>query len=157
MEKSAGLNARDEIQTPDVKPNEDYGEPSWKSLFSFTTKRQIPNLCSAGFFTICSSLEKPITAALFGKIFSLWTQFGAGTLGGFETLHQTSKWCMALALLGSAAWVIEGMFYSQWLIFGEIHAKKVRQILFSRLLEKDMDWYDKRQDGIGALMIRIQT
>ena len=53
--------------------------------------------------------------------------------------------------------MIEGMFYSQWLIFGEIHAKKVRQILFSRLLEKDMDWYDKRQDGIGALMIRIQT
>jgi len=59
--------------------------------------------------------------------------------------------------LGGAAWLIEGAFLSSWMVFGELQAKSVREQMFVEMLDKEMEWYDLRQDGIGSLLIRIQT
>ncbi|KUJ18851.1 P-loop containing nucleoside triphosphate hydrolase protein [Mollisia scopiformis] len=42
-------------------------------------------------------------------------------------------------------------------MFGELQAKSLRLQMFEGMLDKNMEWYDLRQDGVGALMIRIQT
>jgi ATP-binding cassette subfamily B (MDR/TAP) protein 1 len=64
---------------------------------------------------------------------------------------------MALVILGAAAWVFEGAFLLIWITYGEIQAKNARQQLFTSMLDKDIEWYDLREDGIGSLLIRIQT
>ncbi|KAH9219138.1 P-loop containing nucleoside triphosphate hydrolase protein [Leptodontidium sp. 2 PMI_412] len=133
------------------------GKPSWRSLFVFTTRQHIAVIAIALLSSFLSALLKPTLAIFFGKIFSIFTKFGLGVLDGHDALVAISKWCVALVCLGGAAWVIEGAFLSSWMVFGELQAKCVREELFVGMLDKEMEWYDLRQDGIGSLLIRIQT
>jgi ATP-binding cassette subfamily B (MDR/TAP) protein 1 len=64
---------------------------------------------------------------------------------------------LALVGLGSASWLLNGGYFMLWLAFGELQAKSVREKLFDGMLEKDMEWYDMRKNGIGALVPRFQT
>jgi ATP-binding cassette subfamily B (MDR/TAP) protein 1 len=41
--------------------------------------------------------------------------------------------------------------------FGELQARTARREIFDSMLEKEMEWYDSREDGIGSLLIRLQT
>jgi ATP-binding cassette subfamily B (MDR/TAP) protein 1 len=107
--------------------------------------------------TLASALFRPTAAVFFGKIFSILTRFGAGNATAQDTLHGVAKWCTALVGLGGIAWVVEGIFLSSWMAFGESQAKYVRHEMFEGMLDKEMEWYDSRQDGIGSLLIRIQT
>jgi ATP-binding cassette subfamily B (MDR/TAP) protein 1 len=132
-------------------------QPSWRSLFTFTTRKHLPGIVAALFITLVSSLIRPTSTIFFGKIFSVLTQFGAGSLSAHDTLEQISKWCTVLAGLGGLSWLIEGMFVLTWMVFGELQAKWVRGQMFSGMLDKEMEWYDMQKDGIGSLLIRIQT
>ena len=130
---------------------------SWRSLFAFTTRRHTGSIVFAALATIGAGILKPISAIFYGNIFSALAKFGAGALNGQETLQQISKWCIALVAVGGGAWLFEGALLSTWMIFGELQAKSVREQMFTGMLEKDMEWYDLREDGIGSLLIRIQT
>lgn len=131
--------------------------PTWRSLFAFMTRANWLSIITSSTGTILAGAMKPAYSIFFGKIFSVLAKFGAGTLGAKAALHQISTWCIALVALGVSAWIAEGIFLSAWIIFGEIQAKAVRNKLFDALLDKDQEWYDLREDGIGSLLIRIQT
>ncbi|KAL2061268.1 hypothetical protein VTL71DRAFT_7541 [Oculimacula yallundae] len=133
------------------------GKPSWRSLFVFTTRKHSLAIAIAVISSFFSALLKPASAIFFGRIFSIFTKFGSGSLDGHDTLVQITQWCIALVGLGGAAWFIESTFLASWMIFGELQAKSVREQLFVGMLDKEMEWYDLRQDGIGSLLIRIQT
>lgn len=130
---------------------------SWHSLFVFTTRAHSPTITVAVISTFLSGLIKPASAVFLGKIFTNLAAFGAGELSAQDTLHNVSLWCIALVSLGAASFPIETVFLSSWLVFGELQAKAVREELFTGMLEKEMEWYDLREDGIGTLLIRIQT
>lgn len=131
--------------------------PSWRSLFAFTSSRHFFALFLAILFAILSSLLKPAAAIVFGKLFSTFTSFGAGTIDIRETLEQTKLWCICLTALGGAAWLFDAIWFLQWLNFGELQAKQARESLFEALLEKNMRWYDLQEDGISSLTARIET
>lgn len=131
--------------------------PSWRSLFSFTTRQHTASIIYCAITTFASGILRPVASIFFGYIFSILTQYGAGTLGPGDTRHQISTWCAALTATGVAAWVIQGTFLSAWMIFGELQARSVREQMFTCLLDKEMEWYDLRKDGMGSLLIRIQT
>ncbi|KAI6708191.1 hypothetical protein JHW43_009279 [Diplocarpon mali] len=149
----------DELRRVDIDANggTGNGKASWRSLFGFATRQHNAALAIAIFSTLISALLKPVAAIFYGKIFSVLTKFGLGTLSGGETINGISGWCTALAGLGAAAWIVEGTFLSSWMVFGELQAKSVREQMFVGMLDKEMEWYDLRQDGIGSLLIRIQT
>jgi len=131
--------------------------PSWRSLFSFTTRaHSAPISCSAA-ASILAGILKPCASIFLGKIFSILTKFGDGTLDTKATLHGISIWCIALTGLGLSAWLLEGIFFSAWVIFGELQAQIVRLKMFAGMLDKELEWYDLREDGVGSLLIRIQT
>lgn len=130
---------------------------SWRSLFVFTTRQHAVPFALALVSTLASALFKPISAIFFGKIFSIFTKFGAGTATAQDTLQEVTKWCIALVGLGGSAWVAEGAYLYSWMAFGEAQARSVRQKMFEGMLDKEMEWYDLRQEGIGSLLIRIQT
>jgi len=131
--------------------------PSWSSLFAFTTKEHSAPLSVALITTFFSALLKPTAAIFFGKIFDVLIKFGLGQLDGHDTLHGVSLWCVALVSLGGIALLVETVFFSSWLIFGELQAKSLREKMFIGMLDKEMEWYDVREDGMGSLLIRIQT
>jgi ATP-binding cassette subfamily B (MDR/TAP) protein 1 len=130
---------------------------SWRSLFAFTTRQHALAIAIAVVSTLTSALFRPTAAILFGKIFSILTKFGAGTATAEDTLHGVAKWCTALVGLGGSAWIVEGTSLSSWMAFGEAQARSIRHKMFEGMLDKEMEWYDLRPDGIGPLLIRIQT
>jgi ATP-binding cassette subfamily B (MDR/TAP) protein 1 len=142
------LNGHD--HEPDIKT-------SLRSLFSFTTQNHTFDLVCCIVSGILSGALKPISAIFYGNIFGALTNYGAGVLTGSETLHKVSIWCIAITALGVATWLSEGIFLCSWMLFGELQAKSVREKMFTGLLNKDIQWYDLRKDGIGSLLIRIET
>ncbi|PQE13470.1 hypothetical protein CJF32_00005362 [Rutstroemia sp. NJR-2017a WRK4] len=146
-----------EMQELDSHDHEPDIKPSLRSLFSFATKNHTFDLVCCIVSGILSGALKPISAIFYGNIFGALTNYGAGVLTGSETLHKVSIWCIAITALGVATWLSEGIFLCSWMVFGELQAKSVREKMFTGLLNKDIQWYDLRKDGIGSLLIRIET
>ncbi len=129
----------------------------WRSLFNFTTKKHGIPLLFALILSVASGIIIPALAIFLGGIFDSFTSFGAGTLSGSGLVKKVSIDGLALVGLGSASWLLNGGYFMLWLAFGELQAKSVRDKLFDGMLEKDMEWYDMRKNGIGALLPRFQT
>lgn len=151
-----GPRSSNELQ-PLGQTEDPQAKASWRSLFLFTTRQHVPPIIWAIITTIMAGVLKPAAAIFYGRIFAELAGYGGGTLGGKDALHNISIWCIALAALGVAAWIFEGLLLSSWIVFGELQAKAVRQQMFVGMLDKEMGWYDLREDGISSFLIRIQT
>lgn len=131
--------------------------PSWRSLFAFTTRKHSCGLVFAVIAAIFSSISKPAASILFGRLFSTLIKYGSGRIGLEGALKEVSWLCIGLTALGFWSWTTDGVFLLQWMKFGEGQAKYVREQMFTGLLDKNMEWYDLREDGIDTLLVRIQT
>jgi ATP-binding cassette subfamily B (MDR/TAP) protein 1 len=131
--------------------------PSWRCLFSFFERPHIPTAISAAVWSIAAGATQPVNAILYGEIFTEISRFGAGNLSAQQFLHNASIWCTALAIAAGGAWIMHGALLSSWMVFGELQAKSARTNIFQSMLEKEVQWYDLRDDGAGSLLVRIQT
>lgn len=130
---------------------------SWRCLFNFTSKKDTIPLILAIFFSITAAIISPALAVFLGKIFDLFTDFGAGEISGSDLVQKVSTYAVILAGLGTASGVLHAGYFMLWLVLGELQAKHVRERLFDSMLEKDMGWYDMRTDGVDTLVSRLQT
>lgn len=127
------------------------------SIFAFTTKKHVLILFPAILLATIAGAIRPVLAILLGYIFDELLGFGTGDSTPSDLLQNVSTWTVAIAGAGVATLLTNGAFFSLWLVFGEMQARSVRDIAFDSMLEKEMKWYDLRTDGIGSLLIRIQT
>jgi ATP-binding cassette, subfamily B (MDR/TAP), member 1 len=133
-------------------------QPRWQiSIFAFTTKKHLLILFPAILLATVAGAIRPVLAIFLGYIFDELLSFGAGDSTESDLLHNVSTWTVAITGVGVATFLTNGAFFSLWLIFGEMQARSVRDMAFVSMLGKEMDWYDLRTDGIGSLLIRIQT
>lgn len=131
--------------------------PGWRSLFNFTNRTHIFTLSLALVLSVTSGIVIPVLAVLLGKMFGLFTDFGADKISGSELIKKVSVYGIGLVGLGSASGLLNAGYFMIWLIFGELQAKSVRNKLFDGMLEKDMEWYDMRKNGVETLISRLQT
>lgn len=131
-------------------------QAGWKSLFNFTTRKHTAPLVVAISLSVAAGLVVPTQAFILGKLFSAFASYGGGTITESSFMDTVSKYCVYLVALGSAAWALQGGYFTSWMIFGELQAKSARDRLFNGLIERDMEWYDMRKNGIGALATRLQ-
>lgn len=130
---------------------------SFFDLFTFATW-QHSWLLVAG--VVAAALVGALTTAmslLLGRIFAVITAFGSGNLTGSEAIDQVSSWCVLLAVIGGAAFLVNFAFMSSWIAFSELQARNIRSSMFRGLLNKEMEWFDTREDGIASLLVRMQT
>lgn len=132
-------------------------QASLASIFAFTNKKDFTVLIPALLLTTLAGAVKPTITIFLGRIFDELSSFGAGSTTKNELLQNVSVWSIALACLGISTIVVNGGFFSLWLIFGEMQARSVRDKAFISMLGKEIEWYDLREDGIGSLLVRIQT
>ncbi|KAF7893244.1 uncharacterized protein EAF02_000782 [Botrytis sinoallii] len=140
----------------DYQADEDI-KSSFKSLFTFTTKKHISNIVPCILFASLAAFSN-----LYRQYFTEISLVLLQTLGLVfsqqkRPYKQVSKWCIAITILGGAVWLFEGLFLCSWMVFGELQARSVRERMFAGMLEKDLEWFDLRKDGIGSLLIRIET
>jgi ATP-binding cassette subfamily B (MDR/TAP) protein 1 len=141
----------------DATASEDSAKAPWRALFFFTTKSNLPTLITSILFSIIAGASQPINAWIQGKIFESFSLLGAGQLTG-ETLYENDKrYTVYFVALAGATWLVNTGEFACWMTFGELQAKSARDRLFHGLLEKDIEWYDMRKHGIGALLPRLQT
>ena len=146
-----------ESQTSDPDKIEYATLSNWRALFAFTTRKHAAILACGGISAFLGGVLRPGAAIFIGYIFTAVTQYGAESLSGQETLNTVSKWCLALTALGGAAWLLEALLLSGWITFGELQARTAREKLFRDMLNKEMEWYDRRKDGLRPFLVRIQT
>lgn len=132
------------------------GSSPWKGVLAFTTPRQIAVMVCAVATAAVVAAGKTVYTVLLGKIFDVVSKYGADLLGGEELLAQISPWCGYLAVLGVGMWLLSSMDLALWIISGALRAQTARKTLFSTLIEKEMDWFDSRQDGMSSLVIQTQ-
>lgn len=131
--------------------------PGWRSLFNFTSRLHLIPLCVALILSLASGVIIPVFAIILGRIFGLFTNYGAAKISGPELIRNVSSYGKVLVGLGATGGLLNAGFLMFWLVFGELQAKDVRDKLFDGMLEKDMEWYDMRKSGIDTLISRLQT
>ncbi len=145
------------VLKPDgIRPDEQPRRARWSALFNFTTRQHAVPLTLALVFSVISGIVIPAVSIFMGRIFNQFTEFGGGKIGGQELVRKVSVNCIALVAIGTGSWLLNGGYFMFWLVFGELQAKSVRDKLFDGLMQKDMEWYDLRKNGVGALIPRLQ-
>lgn len=126
-------------------------------LFSFTTKKHIPTLTLAILFAFVASIATPTLAVILGQIFNAFTLFGGGRITADELSRTTIKFCIGLAGLGSASWLLNGLYFITFVIFGELQVAQARCGLFKGLLKKNQEWFETQKDGSRAFLSGVQA
>ena len=158
--KPAGLDSMeiDVDQPADLPVEGDAHEHAryarWRDLFTFTSKSHIVILIMALILSIASGIVIPALAIFIGKIFDQFTRFGREEISGPDLRRKVSTYGLALLGLGCVSGLLNALYFSFWMIFGELQAKSARERLFDGMLDKDMEWYDSHKAGTDA---RLQT
>ena len=92
-----------------------------------------------------------------GRVFNGFTSYATGQVKPEEFMHEQRTNVYYLLIISGGAWLFLFLEFSTWLAFGELQAKSARDRLFHGLLEKDIEWYDMRKNGIGAMLPRLQA
>ncbi|KAK0860271.1 ATP-dependent permease [Friedmanniomyces endolithicus] len=129
----------------------------WRSLFFFTTKANLPILITGGICSVIAGAGSPFQSYLTGKLFEGFTSYASGAWTTEKFMHEQTKYVIYMVAVAGASWVFLSLEFMLWLAFGELQAKSARDRLFHGLLEKDVEWYDMRKNGIGALLPRLQA
>lgn len=147
------LSERGKQPGDDVKADDVQGAAPWKALFFFTTKSHLTCLSTAMAFAILSGLASPAAAVLTGKAF----QGFANVADGNELVKKETKYVFYLLGIGFGSWLLHFVFFAAWVAFGELQANSARDRLFNGMLVKEIEWYDLRKNGVGALIPRLQV
>ncbi|PGH28022.1 hypothetical protein AJ80_00277 [Polytolypa hystricis UAMH7299] len=132
-------------------------KPQWRSLFHFTTRKHFVPLFLAMFFTVASGVMSPMLALVLGRVFDAFTIFASQSIAAEELMSRISNLCIYLMGLGAILWALQSGFFCLWIAFGELQAQSARTKLFAGLLKKDIEWLEMREDGVTALLPRLQT
>ncbi|TKA81196.1 hypothetical protein B0A55_02632 [Friedmanniomyces simplex] len=129
----------------------------WRSLFFFTTKANLPILVTGGVCSVIAGAGSPFQSYLTGKLLEGFTSYASGAWTAEKLMHEQTKYVIYMIAVAGASWLFLSLEFMLWLAFGELQAKSARDRLFHGLLEKDVEWYDMRINGIGALLPRLQA
>jgi len=129
----------------------------WRALLFFTTKANAPILVFGIVCSIIAGAALPAQSFLMGKLFDGFSSYARGSLDAAQLMHYETKYVLYLVGVSGASWLFHSLEFMAWLAFGELQAKGARDRLFLGLLEKDIEWYDMRKNGIAALLPRLQA
>jgi len=136
------------------KPKEDDVQAApWKALFFFTTKSHLTCLAIALAAALAAGGITPAQSYLLGKAFNAFTNSSSPG----AVLNSVSKYATYIAAVGVGSWLVHFVFFTAWLAFGELQANSARERLFLGMLDKEVEWYDMRKNGIGAMIPRLQA
>jgi ATP-binding cassette subfamily B (MDR/TAP) protein 1 len=125
----------------------------WRALFFFTTKSHLTCLLIGLAAALAAGGITPAQSYLLGKAFDAFTNSSSPS----AVLKSVTNYTIYLTALGVGSWLVHFVFFSAWLAFGELQANSARERLFLGMLSKEIEWYDMRKNGIGAMIPRLQA
>ena len=131
--------------------------PPWRALLFFTNWNHMGFLSLGLLTSVVTGAVISIQAYIVGQLSQQLVNYGTGSETGVEFKSESKRYVIWLILLGSASWVANTGFFLSWVIFSELQARSARQKLFSSLIEREFEWFDKRKHGVGSLATCIQS
>lgn len=125
-------------------------------ILLFTTPKQILVLGIAVITAAIIATGKTAFTVFLGKIFDAAAKYGHGTLDGQDLFSQVSSWCGYLTVLGVGMWMVSSVDMALWITSGALRTNKARRTLFSVLVQKEMDWFDSREDGMSSFLTQTE-
>ncbi|KAG6554301.1 hypothetical protein Mapa_004217 [Marchantia paleacea] len=91
---------------------------------------------------------------LFGFILSelVHTYYNAE---GDDLKKQVSKWCLIIMGMGIVTVVVNFLQHFYFGIMGEKMTERVRRLMFSAILRNEVGWFDKEENSIDVLSMRL--
>ncbi|KAF2212399.1 hypothetical protein CERZMDRAFT_41736 [Cercospora zeae-maydis SCOH1-5] len=129
----------------------------WRSLFAFSTKRNLPILIAGIIVSVLAGATGPAQTLIVGELFDGFTLFASGAVTSDEFMKRESKYIVYVTAIAAASWLLHALEFMLWLAFGELQAACARDRLFHGLMAKETEWYDMRKNGIGAQLPRMQA
>jgi len=129
----------------------------WRALLFFATRAHVPLLVLGILCSLIAGAVSPAQSFLIGKLFDGFSSYAQGSLDRAEMMQHETKYVLYFVAVSGGSWFFHSLEFMTWLAFGELQAKSARDRLFHGLLEKDIEWYDMRKNGIAALLPRLQA
>ncbi|KAI4739353.1 putative ABC transporter [Aureobasidium sp. EXF-12298] len=153
-EQDAASNTSEkDAPASDSKEDDAQAAPPWRALFFFTTKSHLTCLFIGLAAALAAGGITPAQSYLLGKAFDAFTSSSSPN----AVLRSVTNYTIYLTALGVGSWLVHFVFFSAWLAFGELQANSARERLFLGMLGKEIEWYDMRKNGIGAMIPRLQA
>ena len=154
-----GTSSSDESQqqTENVTKHATHNALGLTIIFSFTQRDHLFVLVPAIAFSCLCGLIKPTLSILIGRYLTSLSKLASPSADVPAVTQQ--NWTTICQLVGLAAftWISKTGFAATWDGYAEVQVKVVREDLFKTLLDRDLEWFDKQDSGIGSLLIRLQT
>ncbi|KAL2641408.1 hypothetical protein R1flu_008995 [Riccia fluitans] len=74
---------------------------------------------------------------------------------GDELKKQVSKWCLIIMGMGIVTVLVNFLQHFYFGIMGEKMTERVRRLMFSAILRNEVGWFDKEENSIDVLSIRL--
>lgn len=130
---------------------------NWMSPFFFTRRGHLLVLLPAVFLSSAAGLLQPAMALYFGKFFDVFSEYATDEIDATTFITRALSFIYTLLAIGVATFLCKGSLFSFWLVFGEMQARSIRELLFESLLDRELEWYESRTTGVGTLLARIHT
>ncbi|KAI5803723.1 P-loop containing nucleoside triphosphate hydrolase protein [Geopyxis carbonaria] len=137
--------------------DDQYPEKKWSCLFAFVGRHHWIVLATTIVLSILSGLILPAMSILMGRIFGAFSKLGSGQLTATKFVDEVKIHVMGLMILGFVSWILRSSFFAAWLFFGELQSRAVKAVLFRKLIDKDLEWYENQRNGLSALLSKCQT
>jgi hypothetical protein len=141
---------------PDATAAKTTTTPAWKGLFNFTTRKHLPVLIVSLMCAIVTGAITPVQSWLMGKLFTSFATFGSGQIDTLKFKHDLVQYNIYFVVLGAGQWLFSTCMYANWTMFGDLQARSARDRIFNALVDRDIEWFDQRKDGVAALTTRLQ-
>ncbi|RPB22579.1 P-loop containing nucleoside triphosphate hydrolase protein [Terfezia boudieri ATCC MYA-4762] len=127
-------------------------------LFSFfPNSRAFYYLLTACLATVISGFIVPAMSVVIGKILDSLLKFGLGIYEKKVLRAEVQGLIWHLLGLGIGAFISNGVLNVMWQRCADLQAKRARECVFESLVVRELEWFDKRKHGVGAMLTQTQT
>jgi ATP-binding cassette subfamily B (MDR/TAP) protein 1 len=132
-------------------------KPTWKALFYFLTYGQVPIVIIGALASLIAGATISARAYVLGKLFGLFTDYNDGVLSKDEFKQKVRSYNIYVACLATGCWISNSLAFFLWHWFAELQAQTARSRIFKTLLSRNIEWFEKRDNGTSALTLRLLT
>lgn len=121
------------------------------SIFLFASKSDLPFYFVGVLASVIAAAGSPIQTYLYGKLFGELNRFSAGIITGGEFLDRARLLCGAVVAVGGGRMFFTWAGVAAWMMAGERQQLRARRAIFSRLLRRQVAWFDIQDNLMGSM------
>lgn len=154
---SSNAIATDEQQDKPKNEFETAQSQSWRTSFAFSRRKDVVFLLPAITCSCIAGCLKPVNALIVGRFMNSFIKLASNTASHDELNKSNLDNLSFMLAIAAATWIVKAGSSMCWNAYGEAQSRTVRPDLFTSLLQRDLEWFDSQQAGIGAILLRLQS